>query len=711
MQVLAAQAGFDFWLCTEAGTHDLPEALSSLQEQWKQAWADQLRGEGRSQMHTEDSRAARNPIALSDDIAILTFPRSEPDERPALEKELSELFRNAPVGFIIVNHDGLLNLVNPETERIFGYGAGELNGQPVDRLVPAPHDHAAHRRAFMADSRVRMMGAGRELRGLRRDGTEVPLEIALAPLRYASNDVVLGVIADISGRRRAPASVRDSELRYQAILDNAAEAFIAMDKHGVITHWNRAAEGMLGHSSAEAIGQLMSELIIPKRLRKAHSDGVERFLGEGRRHALNRRMELMALRKDGEEIAVEVSISVLQTGDGPLFHAFMSDLTEKKRLELRIEHLLHAPAETSEQPLAKGNPETRFQRLLNNMLEGVQVLDQDLRYRYLNDSAVAQSRYTRGQLIGRTLLEMYPGVEGSALHVCLQECMEQQAPRTIVNEFQFPDGAVGHFELSIQPVPDGLLILSSDITDRRRIEIELDRKRVQLEQQNAELERFAYIASHDLQEPLRMVASYLQLLERRYGHLLQGDALEFMGFAIDGAHRMKRLITDLLAYSRADRPLTPEPVDLGEVIEDVSRDLSAAIAEAGARIEVGPQLPCLIAPRTVMNQIFLNLIGNAVKFRHADRPPVVRVSAERAGDHWIISVQDNGMGIDPEFGERVFSPLSRPPEAAGIPGTGIGLSIVRKHVTRLGGRIWFESDRATGTTFHIMLWDQNSHVA
>lgn len=710
---MAAQDGFSAWLAAARGERDAAAALDLLSAVCLECW-DTAPREVRSWIPVrseEEAFAGIGLMPLTDELALLIIQGEEQRERSGLERQLAELFQNAPVGFIIVNQEGCLELANPEAERIFGYGAGELNGLPVDRLVPPTHDHAAHRRAFMADSHVRMMGAGRELHGLRKDGAEVPLEIALTPLRSGRNEAVLGVIADISGRRRVPSSVRDSEQRYKAILDNAAEAFIAMDQHGVITHWNRSAETMLGHSAAEAIGQRMAELIIPVRLRKAHTEGVERFQREGQRHALNRRMELTALRKDGEEIAVEVSISVLQTRDGPLFHAFMSDLTEKKRLERRIEHLLHAPAETSAQPVAAGNPETRFQRLLNNMLEGVQVLDQELRYRYLNDSAVAQSRYTRGQLIGRTLLEMYPGVEGSALHLCLQECVEQQAPRTIVNEFHFPDGAVGYFELSIQPVPDGLLILSSDISDRRRIEVELDRKRAQLEQQNAELERFAYIASHDLQEPLRMVASYLQLLERRYGHLLLGDAREFMDFAVDGAHRMKRLITDLLAYSRADRPLASEPVELSEVMEDVNRDLAASIADAGASIEVGEPLPCLLAPRTVMNQIFLNLIGNAVKFRHPDRPPVVRVSAARTGDHWVISVQDNGMGIDPEFGERIFSPFSRPPEAAGIPGTGIGLSIVRKHITRLGGRIWFQSDRTKGSIFHIMLPDQNNHVA
>lgn len=644
--------------------------------------------------------------ALSNGIILIQLHAKHERAASNLASTLANLFASAPVGFIIVDRQGTITLSNPEAERIFGFKGQSLFGVRVDDLVPDAKGHAKLREGFMKGSHMRMMGAGRDLHGLRSDGSLVPVEVALAPLRLGGEDAVLAVVADITDRKRAPRSVHDSENRYRAILDNAAEAFVSMDARGAVVHWSCAAEHMFGYAAAEAIRMPLAELIIPERHRAAHIAGIERFREHGKGRALNRRMELTALRKDGTEVPVELSIGVLDLPDGPLFHAFLSDLSEKKRLEQQVESLLHEYEGVDQATARTRGLETRFQRLLNNMLEGVQVLGPDLRYRYLNDSAVSQSRYSRGQLIGRTLPEMYPGVEQTPLFQILQECLSQKSSRSIVNEFTFPDGKVGYFELSIQPIPDGLLILSTDVTERRRAERELKLKQQILEQQNAELERFAYVASHDLQEPLRMVASYLQLLERRYGEQLQGDAREFMDFAIDGALRMKKMISDLLAYSRADKPLPLERMRLADVFFDVRRDLEASIMESGATIAIDGELPEMHAPRTVLNQIMQNLISNAIKFRKPERAPEIRICAIKQGPEVVISVADNGIGIDPEFGDRIFNPFTRHADSAAIPGSGIGLSIVRKHVTRLGGRIWFNSEPGVGSTFRFSVPNQ-----
>jgi len=643
---------------------------------------------------------------LSDGLIVVQLHGMHERAASNLASTLANLFASAPVGFIVADRHGTISLANPEAERIFGYAGRPLSGVRVDELVPEAKGHAKLREGFMKGSHMRMMGAGRDLHGLRSDGSLVPVEVALAPLRQSGKDAVLAVVADISDRKRASRSVHMSDGRYQAILDNAVEAFVSMDAHGAVVHWSRAAEHLFGYSAAEAIGKPLAELIIPERHHAAHQSGIARFMKHGKGRVLNRRMELTARRKDGSEVPVELSIGALETPEGPLFHAFLNDLTEKKQLERQLESLLHEYEGMDQVTAQARGLETRFQRLLNNMLEGVQVLGPDLRYRYLNDSAVAHSRYSRGQLVGRTMLEMYPGVEQTPLYQCLRECIEQQSPRSIVNEFTFPDGKVGFFELSIQPIPDGLLILSSDVTERRRAERDLKLKQQQLEQQNAELERFAYVASHDLQEPLRMVASYLQLLERRYGDQLQGDAREFMDFAIDGALRMKKLISDLLTYSRADKPLPSESVRLANVIEDVKRDLGTIIAESGATITIDGELPEMQVPRTVLNQIMQNLITNAIKFRHAERAPALRIRAIKQGREVVISVSDNGIGIDKGFGDRIFNPFTRHADSAEIPGTGIGLSIVRKHVTRLGGRIWFNSEPGVGSSFHFSVPNQ-----
>lgn len=223
-----------------------------------------------------------------------------------------------------------------------------------------------------------------------------------------------------------------------------------------------------------------------------------------------------------------------------------------------------------------------------------------------------------------------------------------------------------------------------------------------LERSNADLEQFAYVASHDLQEPLRMVTSYVQLLQRRYSDRLDKDANEFIGFAVDGTTRMKRLITDLLNYSRATRPAEQVAVDLNQVLSNVKENLRNAIKETDALITVDP-LPIVKAEHTGMTQLFQNLVGNAIKFRKEGQRPEVHIEAMEEPGQWTFSVQDNGIGIDEQFAEKIFVLFQQLNDRSLYTGTGIGLAIARKVVQRAGGRIWFRSKPGAGTLFQFTL--------
>jgi signal transduction histidine kinase len=224
----------------------------------------------------------------------------------------------------------------------------------------------------------------------------------------------------------------------------------------------------------------------------------------------------------------------------------------------------------------------------------------------------------------------------------------------------------------------------------------------ELKRSNEALEQFAYVASHDLQEPLRMVTSYLNLLEQRYGHHFDSDAREFIGFAVDGAGRMHRLIADLLSFSRVQTKARHfEPVNCQEVVERVLDNLKMAIAESQARI-AHDSLPVVAGDPSLLSQLFQNLIGNAVKFR-AEARPEIRLEAQRNGDQWKFSVRDNGIGIDPRHFDRIFMIFQRLHGRDKYPGTGIGLSLCKKIVERHGGRIWLESEPGRGTTFFFTL--------
>ncbi|BAE52191.1 Sensor protein fixL [Paramagnetospirillum magneticum AMB-1] len=243
-----------------------------------------------------------------------------------------------------------------------------------------------------------------------------------------------------------------------------------------------------------------------------------------------------------------------------------------------------------------------------------------------------------------------------------------------------------------------------DITESQAVERALMAKTEELARSNADLEQFAFIASHDLREPLRMVSAYMGMLERRFGPVVGDEGAEYIAYAKEGAQRMDQLVLDLLEYSRVGRMEEPlEPVPLGEVVDGVVANLSPAIAQYGASVECRSPLPAIPAVRGEMAQLLQNLIGNAVKYREPSRPLRVVVSAVRDGEYWQISVADNGIGISPEFSERIFRIFQRLHTRDCFEGTGIGLAICKRIVERHGGRIWVNSVPGEGSTFTFTL--------
>ncbi|MGW4519469.1 sensor histidine kinase [Amycolatopsis sp. NPDC004378] len=240
-----------------------------------------------------------------------------------------------------------------------------------------------------------------------------------------------------------------------------------------------------------------------------------------------------------------------------------------------------------------------------------------------------------------------------------------------------------------------------EVAELERAHAMLDRRTRELERSNADLEQFAYVASHDLQEPLRKVASFCQLLQRRYSGLLDERGEQYIEYAVDGAKRMQVLINDLLAFSRVGRnPGKHVVVEAGRLVDDALANLEVALSLSGGKVERG-DLPEVRVEQALMTAVFQNLIGNALKFK-GETPPEVRVTAERDGDDWVFSVSDNGIGIDAEYAERVFALFQRLHTRSAYPGTGIGLALCRRIVEYHGGRIWLDTE-AAGTTFRFTL--------
>jgi PAS domain S-box-containing protein len=350
---------------------------------------------------------------------------------------------------------------------------------------------------------------------------------------------------------------------------------------------------------------------------------------------------------------------------------------------------------------------------LDSVGTGVWAIDLEGRCVFINQAACRTLAYRREECLGEKIqCKIHAGHRRG--WVCPKDaCRVQTALHSgsavYVDDdvFRRRDGASIAVKYSIQPVVvegrmRGSVIAMTDISARKSMAEALEIHVEKLARSNAELERFAYVASHDLQEPLRMVASFTQLLAKRYSGRLDETADRYIDFAVDGARRMQQLIVDLLAYSRVNsQELDLRQTECEAVVQTVLRNLSAAIDESGAVIERDP-LPVLTADAAQLGQLFQNLIGNAIKFR-GPAPLRIRIAAADNGPHWLFSVQDNGIGIDPRHSGRIFQIFQRLHTREAYPGTGIGLAVCQKVAERHGGKIWVESEPGLGSTFRFTI--------
>ena len=338
---------------------------------------------------------------------------------------------------------------------------------------------------------------------------------------------------------------------------------------------------------------------------------------------------------------------------------------------------------------------------LESIGDGFFSLDRQWRVTYINARGARLLGKSREELLGKNLWESFPQTEALPFRKAYERALAEQA-LTSVEAFFPPLNA--WFEARAHPTPEGLSVFYQDITERKQAEEQIRQASEELARSNKDLEQFAYVASHDLKEPLRMVSSFTGLLQERYRGKLDAKAEEYIGFAVDGAVRMQRLIEDLLTYSRVAREKTLVSTDVAAVVDDALRSLRAAIEESGTAITRDP-LPTLKANAVELAQVFQNLIGNAIKFRRPDFASAIHVGAYREEGRWVLSVRDNGIGVPAEQFARIFEVFQRLHPRDEYPGTGIGLAIVKKIVERHGGVIWLESEVGKGTTFFFTLPD------
>jgi PAS domain S-box-containing protein len=486
---------------------------------------------------------------------------------------------------------------------------------------------------------------------------------------------LLGTHIDLTDQMESEVRLRESEERYRSLIENLREGFGMLDADGRFTFVNDSLCQMIGRRADEMIGEPGRAFLTQAGCRTLDDQLEHRRIGGISPY------ELEWEHADGTPVHTIISPRpLMQDGENVGSFATVTDVSELKAVQRQLEE-----------------SKTFVDTVLNTIPEIVSIFSlAEERNTFTNDGVHTALGWSPEE-IRRMGTNLFPAI----LHPDDMESVINHHRRLASAE----DDEVLHLEYRLQAASgewrtfrgsdrvfardeQGVVLsivgAAMDITSERQAQAELERASENLARSNRELEQFAYIASHDLQEPLRMVTSYLQLLERRYRDALDDDARDFIDFAVDGAKRMKALIQALLEYSRVDTR-TEELVDtdLNQVVREVLGDLRLTIRDLEATV-TATDLPTLRVDRHQMSRAFANLIGNALKF-HADRPPEVEVRAEQTGNGWVVSVSDNGIGIAPDHRERVFDIFQRLHTREEYPGTGIGLSIVRRIMDRHGG--------------------------
>jgi PAS domain S-box-containing protein len=349
-----------------------------------------------------------------------------------------------------------------------------------------------------------------------------------------------------------------------------------------------------------------------------------------------------------------------------------------------------------------------YRNLVEEMIEGVATLTNDGTIFYSN-AQLANLLQVPLERITSQRLSSFILPEDLGLYSAIFDKAFETSSKGEIN-LQAVDGTIIPVHISINTLTDlnGVYVVVTDLSEQKHHEElkmaqeQLEKSFAEVKRSNYELQRFAYVAAHDLQEPLRMVNIFSQLLEQQYKDNLDDKADEYIGFIVDGAHHMKQLIDDLLAYSRITTHAKElEPVNLEKVLNSVLSNLSVSLKENNVKIHRGP-LPILMADPTQIGQVFQNLLTNAIKFR-GENEPVIEINAKRDNDEWIFSVKDNGIGINREHQEQIFEVFRRLHTREDYPGTGIGLSICQKIIIRHGGRLWVESELDKGSTFYFTI--------
>ncbi len=604
---------------------------------------------------------------------------------------------------LLLDKNGNVQNWNRGAEKIKGYSEEEIIGKNFEVFFTSEDQRLGLPQSLLETARMEGKAVNEGL-AMRKDRTLYWTALTINAL-YNDKDEVIGfskVARDITEKKIFTDALEQSEQQIKAIFNGAPDAVVVIDEEGRVIQWNPKATELFGWTQDEIIGEHLSDTIVPPQFREAHIKGMKRFMTTEQSRIIGQNIEIKAVNKDHKELDVSLNISPIKLNNGYLFVGFIRDITQQKR--------------ASETTL---NNERRFKQALGILGDNVWEHDFKTEKTYFANTVHDLLGFPNNDLSSNVNLWW------SRTHPDDRWMLEE-------NDKKYRAGLKYHHSLEYRMFhKDGTLLwildrgtvidkyengmplrivgTHTDITKRRenkqlleQLNNNLEKRTTELTASNKELEQFAYVASHDLQEPLRMISSFLQLLQKKYKGQMDETADKYIHLAVDGAGRMKLLINDLLLLSRVSTSkLNFNDVDVNQSVKNVVASLQQSIEESRAVINIG-KLPLIKANPSQIEQLFQNLIGNAIKYRRQDIT-IIDVNCIEEEMVWGFSVRDNGIGFDKKYEEKIFTIFQRLHTKNEYPGTGIGLAICKKIVERHGGKFRVDSEPGKGSTFYFTI--------
>lgn len=588
-------------------------------------------------------------------------------------------------GLITIDDKGKIFSFNRAAVEIFGYGSDEVIGKNVKMLMPDPFhtEHDQYIENFLETGNKKIIGIGREVRAQRKNGTTFPMELGVNEMSVDGKRMFVGTIRDITERKEAQEKIRSETEHLKGVLDTVLDGVMTIDRKGNIQSFNPAACKIFGYQPDEVMDQNV-KMLMPEPYHSEHDSYLSNYTETGQKKIIGIGREVEAQRKNGEVFSIELGVSEMPGGKDVMYVGTIKDISYRKQAE---EKLLQS--------------EERY----NVAVEGAAVglWDRNL----LTDDTYYSPRYK--SILGfqgsrqSEFIDEYHSFQSrihpedlEKHHQMLESHLNNNTPYDIDVRLQHLDGHYiwahlkGLVLRNFAGIPTRMAGSMDDVTRKKQAEEELISS-------NKELERFAYMASHDLQEPLRMVASFTDLLRRRYGQKLDERAQGYIEFACSSARRMQALVTDLLEYAKVGSEAESiTDIDLNITLDEVLTNLSESIVSSKAQITI-QSLPTVRANPVQVHSLFQNLIGNAIKYKKSGVSPIIGISVTKAHEKWQFCVTDNGIGMKQEYCEKIFEPFKRLHGKNEFSGTGMGLAICRRFVEDMGGKIWAESNLNQGS--------------